>query len=150
MLFINYKRTSKNKLNIFSVILFFVALLNLQGEVLGADVTVGKSVITNECGTLGTNNPLRLLDCSIFKLSKGMCCMLTITLTETIEEDGVQSIQETYKTACIILEEYNAKIIRQATTEYKKLGGDVLIECNQNYISVLYIYLLLFAISIFI
>ena len=76
--------------------------------------------------------------------------MLTITLSETIEEDGVQSIQETYKTACIVLQQYNAKVIKEATTEYKKLGGDVLIECNQNYLSVLYIYLLLFVISIFI
>ena len=144
MSFIFSSNIKKNK--IFSVILLFYTIINHLGKVEGADVTVGKSVITNECGTLGTNNPLRLLDCSIFKLSNGMCCMLTITLSETIEEDGVQSIQESYKTACIILEEYNAKIIRQATTEYKKLGGDVLIECNQNYLSIFYLYLLLFVI----
>ena len=148
MSFIFFSNYKINK--IFSVILLFYTIINHQGKVKGADITVGKSVITNECGTLGTNNPLRLLDCSIFKLSKGMCCMLTITLTEIYEEDGVQQIWETYKTACIVLEQYNAKVIKEATTEYKKLGGDVLIECNQNYLSVLYIYLLLFVISIFI
>ena len=142
MVFIFYRNIKK----IFSVILLFFTIINNQGKVEGADISVGKAVITNECGTLGTNNPLRVLDCSIFKLTNKQCCMLTITLSETVEEDGIQSIQESYKTACIILEEYNAKIIRKATNDYKKLGGDVLIECNQNYLSILYLYLLLFVI----
>ena len=98
-----------------------------------SSVTIGTSVIPNECGTLGTNNPLRLLDCSIFKLSKGMCCQLTITTSdEETDDDGVTSIVESYKTACIIMEKYDAKSIKAATQEYKYLG-DVLIECSQKY-----------------
>ena len=138
------KRLTKN--NIFLIILFLLLLYN-EGRVLGADITPGTSVIANECGTLGSNNPLRLLDCSIFKLSKGMCCMLTITLSELVtDDDGVQSYEQSYKTACITVEKYDAAIIRQATNDFKKLGGDVLIECKQNYLSVLYIYFILFTI----
>ena len=73
--------------------------------------------------------------------------MLTITLSEfvTDEDTGVQSYQESYKTACIVLEKYDAAAIRKATNDYKKLGGDVLIECGKYYLSVLYIYFILFA-----
>ena len=143
-----HKHITKNKFNIFSILLF-LTIFNKEGGVHCADITVGTSVIPNECSTLGSNNPLRLLDCSIFKLSKGQCCMLTITISTTIEEDGVQQIVETYQTACIILEKYDAAIVKQATNEYKKLGGDVLIECGQSYLSILYIYLILFSILIF-
>ena len=136
----------KDKLNIYPFLLFLLIL----GQVLGTDVDVGTSVVKNECSTLGSNNPLRLLDCSVFKLKKGMCCLLTITLTETIEQDGVQSIQESYKTACIILEKMDAQTRKAATNEYKKLGGDVLIECCEYYLHVLYIYLFLFVCLLFI
>ena len=139
-----YGNIKKRKLNIF--ILFLAILYNERG-VHGADVSPGTAVIANQCSSLGSNNPLRLLDCSVFKLSKGMCCMLTITLSElyTDEDTGVQSYQESYKTACIVLEKYDAAVIRKATNDYKKLGGDVLIECGQNYLSILYIYFILFA-----
>ena len=145
MSIIFYGNIKTKNLNVFLIMLFF--LLYNEGGVLGADITPGTSVITNQCSTLGSNNPLRLLDCSIFKLSEGMCCMLTITLSEfvTDEDTGIQSYQESYKTACIILEKYDAAVIKKATNDYKKLGGDVLIECKQNYISVLYIYFILFA-----
>ena len=136
-----------NKLNFYSAILF-LAILSYQGLILGANIEVGTAVISNECGSLGSNNPLRLLDCSVFKLSKGMCCMLTITISNTIEEEGVQSIEESYQTACIILEKYNADVVRQATNEYRRLGGDVLIECYENYLSISYIYLLFLIILI--
>ena len=143
MSFIFYGHFSNKKLKTFSIILI-LAIFNHQGKVLGASIEVGTSVIPNECGTLGSNNPLRLLDCSIFKISKGMCCMLTITKSTTIFEEGVSYNKESYETACIIMEKYNAAIIREATNDYKSLG-DVLIECKQNYLSILYIYLLLFA-----
>ena len=141
-----YGNIKKKKFNIISILLFLAVLYN-EGAILGADISVGTAVIANQCSSLGSNNPLRLLDCSIFKISKGMCCMLTITLSEfvTDEDTGIQSYQESYKTACIILEKYDAAVIKKATNDYKKLGGDVLIECKQNYISVLYIYFILFA-----
>ena len=141
MSFIYLKFTSKNILNIFLAIFIFSTIINHKSQVYGADISVGKAIITNECGTLGSNNPLRLLDCSIFKMSNGMCCMLTVTTTEIVEQDGVQSILESYKTACIILEEYSADVIRKMTNRYKKFVGDVLIECSQRYLKQLYIYL---------
>ena len=139
------QNSNKKNLNIFSILLMLAILCNERG-VLGADITPGTSVITNQCSTLGSNNPLRLLDCSIFKLSKGMCCMMTVTTSETVEVDGVQSIEESYKTACIVLQKYDAETIRKLTNQYKKVVGDVLIECNQRYLSVTYIYLLLVAV----
>ena len=139
------QNSKKKNPNIFSILLLLAILCN-DGGVLGADITPGTSVITNQCSTLGSNNPLRLLDCSIFKLSKGMCCMMTVTTSETVEVDGVQSIEESYKTACIILEKYDAETIRKLTNQYKKVVGDVLIECNQVFLSVTYIYLLLVAV----
>ena len=82
------------------------------------DVTPGVAVIPNECSTLGANNPLIKLDCSIFKLSKGMCCLLTITTSdEETDEDGVTSIVEYYKTACIIMQKLDAKSIKTATQQ---------------------------------
>ena len=57
--------------------------------------------------SLGKNNPLRLIDCSIFKLNKGMCCLLTIlTITnkdQRADEEGVKYLEEVYDTSCIIL-----------------------------------------------
>ena len=114
--------------------LVFLILINLNVKIKTATVAPGKSVVPNECSSLGQNNPLRLLDCSIFKLDKGMCCLLTITKTSTDEDDGVMSKEEYYETACIILQKINAQIINETTQEFKSLGGDVLIECSQLYI----------------
>ena len=140
-----YRFTTKNKQNVLLIFLFLKILSN-QGGVLGADITVGTAVVTNECSSLGSNNPLRLKDCSIFKLKKGMSCMLTITKTETIEVDGVQSMVESYRTACIILEKMDAATRKKITNEFnKKLEGDVLVECHQNYVSILNVYILLLA-----
>ena len=112
----------------------FLILIILNAKIKTAAIKPGKSVVPNECGSLGQNNPLRLLDCSIFKLDKGMCCLLTITKTSTDEDDGVMSKEEYYETACIILQKINAQIINETTQEFKSLGGDVLIECSQLYI----------------
>ena len=99
-------------------------------------VKIGKSIVPNQCSSLGTNNPLRLLDCSIFTLKKGMCCLLTITKTkQDVDSEGVESPVEYFETACIVLEKIDAQIINKTTIEYKNLGGDVLIECSQEYIN---------------
>ena len=115
----------------------------LNGYINSASVSPGKSVVANQCSSLGDNNPLRLLDCSIFKLDKGMCCLLTITKTSKDEDDGVVSNEEYYQTACIVLEKINADIINETTIQYKQLGGDVLIECSQKYINKFFIYLVI-------
>ena len=107
------------------------------------EVIVGKSVVANECGSLGQNNPLRLLDCSIFKLDKGMCCLLTITKSRSAEEEGVVQSEEYYETACIVLQRIDAQIINTTSIQYKYLGGDVLIECYQLYIHKSFIYITL-------
>ena len=118
---------------IFSIFIFY-NIIDFYGKVNMASVEIGKSVVPNQCSSLGTNNPLRLLDCSIFQLSKGMCCLLTITKTKKdIDDDGVESLVEYFETACIVLEKIDAQIINKTTIEYKNLGGDVLIECSQEY-----------------
>ena len=119
----------------------FYILIFLSGYVKSATVSPGQSVVDNQCSSLGKNNPLRLLDCSIFKLDKGMCCLLTITKTKVDFEDGVVSNEEYYETACIVLEKINADIINSTTLQYKRLGGDVLIECSQKYIKKFIIYM---------
>ena len=119
----------------------FFYLINLCGKIQTAVVEIGKAIIPNECGSLGENNPLQLLDCSIFQLEKGMCCLLTITFQRKRDDN---STEEYCKTACIYLEKVNAKIINESTIKYKSLGGDVLIECSQFYIYKYFIIELLF------
>ena len=129
---------------IFSTFIFFY-IIDFYGKVNMASVEIGKSVVPNQCSTLGTNNPLRLLDCSIFTLSKGMCCLLTITNTKKdIDADGVESMVEYFETACIILEKIDAQIINKTTNDYKYLGGDVLIECSQEYLNKSFIFTIIF------
>ena len=118
----------------------FLIIINFYGKVNMASYEIGQSVVPNQCSSLGKNNPLRLLDCSIFQLPKGMCCLLTITKTKIdIDADGVEGPVEYYETACIVLEKIDAQIINSTTTQYKNLGGDVLIECSQLYIDKYYI-----------
>ena len=138
-----YNNFHKNKI----FLIFFIILIYFKGNVNAADVEIGKSVVPNQCSSLGENNPLRLIDCSIFKLDKGMCCLLTITNNvEKTDEDGVQYFEEVYSTACIILQKIDAQVINSTTIEYKKYGDDVLIECCQLYIKTLkYIFYLIFA-----
>ena len=91
------------------------------------------------------------MDCSIFKLDKGLCCLLTITTkdNETDCEDEVCSSEEIFKTACIILSEKDSKVINETSMKYKALG-DVLIECSQDYFSnyIILITLIFFIFSI--
>ena len=101
-----------NSKNYFIFFLILVIFLNNQHKVKLSSVTIGTAIVPNQCSTLGSNNPLRLLDCSIFQLPSGMCCLLTITTTdEETDDDGVTSMVEHYKSACIILPKINAKII---------------------------------------
>ena len=71
----NNLRSNIEKLNPLFFIIFFVLINKLNS----AKVEIGKAIVQNQCSSLGENNPLRLIDCSIFKLDKGMCCLLTIT-----------------------------------------------------------------------
>ena len=133
--------------------IIILTLIRYQGIILNATITVGKSVVPNECSSLGINNPLRLLDCSIFKLDKGLCCLLTITTidNETECEDELCSHEEIFKTACTVLPKKDSKIINETSMKYKSLG-DVLIECSQNNIdnSIIYIVFIFFVLQILI
>ena len=133
----------KHNFNFYLLIFIFSYLLYFYGKVNMAEVTIGKAVVENQCGSLGKNNPLRLLDCSIFKLDKGMCCLLTITKSKSEEVEGVVQSEEYYETACIVLQRIDAQIINTTSIEYKYLGGDVLIECSQLYIHKSFIYITL-------
>ena len=124
------------------ILSLFLYNIDLYGKINAASVEIGKAVVSNQCSSWGENNPLRLLDCSIFQLSKGMCCLLTITKTKIdIDDDGVEAPVEYFETACIVLEKIDAQIINSTTIQYKNLGGDVLIECSHLYISKLFIYI---------
>ena len=135
------------KISLFIILFFIDSFMKVNM----ASVEIGEAIIDNQCSSLGKNNPLRLLDCSIFQLEKGMCCLLTITKTRTeVNDDGVESQEEYFKTACIILEKIDAKIINDTTIQYKDLGGDVLIECSQFYINKYFIFItIIFAILFF-
>ena len=128
----NVIKSKRNKLNpIFLLILF--TLINISN---GVSVEIGKSIVPNQCSSLGENNPLRLIDCSIFKLKKGMCCLLTITnKIQKLDNEGVKYFEEVYDTACIVLEKIDAQVINTTTIQYKSLGDDVLIECSQFYLN---------------
>ena len=116
------------------IIFLILILMNLKNNVNASTIAIGKAIVPNQCSSLGLNNPLRLKDCSIFKLSKGRCCLLTITLVEEeTDDDGVTSMVENYKTACIVLDKIDAKVRNQTSQRYKYLGGDVLIECSQKF-----------------
>ena len=58
----NNLKSNKEKLNPLFFIIFF-ALINKLNS---ASVEIGKAIIPNQCSSLGENNPLRLIDCSIF------------------------------------------------------------------------------------
>ena len=126
----------KQYINYILNILIFFTLIEFQGKIYNITIPVGKAVVPNECSSLGQNNSLRLLDCSIFKLEKSLCCLLTITTkdNETECEDDLCSHEEIFRTACIILEKKDSKIINATSMKYKQYG-DVLIECSQDYIT---------------
>ena len=141
----------KNYIKYILNFIIFLSLIEFKGKIYNATIPVGKAVVSNECSSLGTNNPLRLLDCSIFNLDKGLCCLLTITPKDdkTECEDEVSSSKEIFRTASIILSKKDSKIINETSMKYKSYG-DVLIECSQDYISnsIIFIILIFFLFSI--
>ena len=136
----------RNKLKPLFLIIFF-SLINFLNA---ANVEIGEAIVPNQCSSLGKNNPLRLIDCSIFKLNKGMCCLLTITnKIQKTDEENVKYFEEVYDTACIILEKIDAQVINSTTLQYKKYGEDVLIECSQYFLnSFFYLFYFLFLLTI--
>ena len=88
----------------FKFIFLLLFIIDFYGKVNLASVAIGKSVVPNQCSSLGENNPLRLLDCSIFQLDKGMCCLLTITKTKLDQDSDLVENEEYFETACIVLE----------------------------------------------
>ena len=127
---------------IFNLIIFLLLILH-HGKIKNATIQVGESIVPNQCSSLGKNNPLRLLDCSIFQLDKGLCCLLTITRYETECEDDLCGSTEVFRTACIILSKKDSKVINEMSKEYKHLG-DVLIECSHNYIKYSFALIMIF------
>ena len=142
----NNLKSNIEKLNPF----FFIILFALINKLNSASVEIGKAVVPNQCSSLGENNPLRLIDCSIFKLDKGMCCLLTITnKVQREDEEKVKYLEEVYFTACIILEKIDAQVINSTTIQYKKYGDDVLIECSHFFLnSFIYLFYFLFLLTI--
>ena len=143
----NNLKSNREKLNLLLFFIIFFSLINIQNT---ANVEIGESIVPNQCSSLGKNNPLRLIDCSIFKLKKGMCCLLTITnKVQRVDEEGVKYLEEVYDTACIILEKIDAQVINSTTLEYKKYGDDVLIECSQFFLNTfIYLFYFLFLLTI--
>ena len=129
----------------------FLNIIEYSGKIKNAAILIEQSVVPNQCSSLGKNNPLRLLDCSIFQLNKGLCCLLTITYTknqsECDEDNDLCTYEEYSRTACIILPEKDSKIINQTSEHYKNLLGqkNVLIECSQKYIYKYFILINIFA-----
>ncbi len=137
---------------IFNYILFLY-ILDYQGKIKNATPHVGKSIVPNECSTLGQNNPLRLLDCSIFQYTDGYCCFLTITIqqnTMECDEESICETEEVHETACLKLPETDSKTKNKRADEFKKLYQkgkvSVLIECSGTYI---YSYIILVSLITF-
>ena len=144
----NNLKSNIEKLNPF----FFIILFALINKLNSASVEIVKAVVPNQSSSWGENNPLRLIDCSIFKLDKGMCCLLTITnKVQKVDEENIRYLEEVYFTACIILEKIDAQVINSTTIQYKKYGDDVLIECSHFFLnSFIYLFYFLFLLTIWI
>ena len=134
---------------IFNYILF----LCIIGKIKNATLHAGKSIVPNECSSLGQNNPLRILDCSIFQYSDGYCCFLTITIqqnTMECDEESICATEEVSETACLKLSETDSKTKNKRADEFKKLyknqNVSVLIECSGTYI---YSYIILVSLLTF-
>lgn len=124
---------------------FLSSLLSLLLSV-SSEPAFGTPIIPNECGSLGSNNPMIAKDCQTFKLSSGYCCYLTITVTEKDPTTGNDIDVE--RTACIISPNNNPKKKAELIKKYDYLNGDVLIECSSNFISVFQSYYILLSLVI--
>ena len=113
---------------------FLSSLLSLLLSV-SSEPAFGTPIIPNECGSLGSNNPMIAKDCQTFKLSSGYCCYLTITVTEKDPTTGNDIDVE--RTACIISPNNNPKKKAELINKFSYLNGDALIECSTSIISIM-------------
>ena len=113
---------------------FLSSLLSLLLSV-SSEPAFGTPIIPNECGSLGSNNPMIAKDCQTFKLSSGYCCYLTITVTEKDPATGNDINVE--RTACIISPNNNPKKKAELINKFSYLNGDVLIECSTSILSLM-------------
>ena len=113
---------------------FLSSLLSLLLSV-SSEPAFGTPIIPNECGSLGSYNPMIAKDCQTFKLSSGYCCYLTITVTEKDPTTGNDIDVE--RTACIISPNNNPKKKAELINKFSYLNGDVLIECSTSIISIM-------------
>lgn len=111
-------------------IIIFFCLISFS--YLDDTIEFGTPIITNECGSLGINNPVEAKDCQTFKLTTGYCCYLTVT------KDSKSS------TACIISPNNNPKKKAELINQYSYLDGDILIECPGNILSFTQSYYMIF------
>ena len=125
---------------------FFLSFLLSLLLSVSSEPAFGTPIIPNECGSLGSNNPMIAKDCQTFKLSSGYCCYLTITVTEKDPTTGNDIDVE--RTACIISPNNNPKKKAELIKKYDYLNGDVLIECSSNFISVFQSYYILLSLVI--
>ena len=113
---------------------FLSSLLSLLLSV-SSEPAFGTPIIPNECGSLGSNNPMIAKDCQPFKLSSGYCCYLTITVTE--KDPTTANDIDVERTACIISPNNNPKKKAELINKFSYLNGDVLIECSTSIISIM-------------
>ena len=118
-----------NSKNLIYLTLFTLLFISIKSE-----PEFGEPIIPNQCGSLGSNNPMIAKDCQTFKLSSGYCCFLTITFTQ-INEKGDEIRVE--RTACIISPNNNPKKKAELINKFSYLNGDVLIECSTSIISIM-------------
>lgn len=111
-------------------ILLFFCLISISYS--AVTLNFGTPIIPNECGSLGTNNPVEAKDCQTFKLTTGYCCYLTVT------QDTIA------RTACIISPNNNPKKKAELINKYSYLNGDILIECPGNVLSFTQSYYMIF------
>ena len=114
---------------------FFLSFLLSLLLSVSSEPAFGTPIIPNECGSLGSNNPMIAKDCQTFKLSSGYCCYLTITVTEKDPTTGNDIDVE--RTACIISPNNNPKKKAELINKFSYLNGDVLIECSTSIISIM-------------
>ena len=129
-----------NSKNLIYLTLFTLLFISIKSE-----PEFGEPIIPNQCGSLGSNNPMIAKDCQTFKLSSGYCCFLTITFTQKKKKGDEIRVE---RTACIISPNNNPKKKAELIKKYDYLNGDVLIECSSNFISVFQSYYILLSLVI--
>jgi hypothetical protein len=97
-------------------------------------------VIPNECSSLGNNNPLKAMDCKVFKFenNKQWCCYFTVTNTTSFVDEDTMTTEyiKSKGTACVVLNSITSKEKSKKLEEIQKniTGDRMLIQCNCDYI----------------